>query len=318
MSDRAKQVAALLAETVAAWLEDEAEGRTPKRAARPLTDKERAAGVHFGNIASQLDSAEAEIADVIARLKESIGDGLAAVIFGDGDNLTAPALMARFNTAAAILPAAITDQIRIATEQIAEIAERIDQLGAEHVDAEAEHQGAKAAGKTPKAYPRDRWVVGASVATMAAWERVVTVLRRDVISPVKIASVASFSRPEFVSTITELKLDGAIDLARQTVLQAHRSGRDRAASAYKIEACFASEILDGNTCRECREVDLRDFESFEDGRAAYPFGGYKACLGELRCRGTLVFVMGEDGEIPPPPPPWEPDEWATLDDVIPQ
>lgn len=318
MTDRAKQVAALLAETVAVWMKDEADGNLPKRAARPLSDKERAAGVKFGLIGADLEAAEVELADVIARLREGIGLGLAAVLFGEGDELNAPALMARFNIAAASLPPAIAAQIRDATEQIAEISERIERGGAERVDGEAEHQGVKSSRGAPKPYPRDRWVVAASVAAMAAWERVVTVIRRDVVSPKKIAAVATFSRPDFASTITEINLDGAVDLARQTVLQAHRTGRDRAASAYNIEACFASEILDGNTCRECREIDLVDFETFEDGRAAYPFGGYKACAGGLRCRGTLVFVLSEDGEIPPPPPPWEPDEWATLDDVIPQ
>lgn len=52
----------------------------------------------------------------------------------------------------------------------------------------------------------------------------------------------------------------------------------------------ASEALDRNSCKPCRDIDGTRYTTLPDARAAYPSGGYTGCLGGPRCRGTLVTV----------------------------
>src|SRR5690606_430865 len=49
----------------------------------------------------------------------------------------------------------------------------------------------------------------------------------------------------------------------------------------------ASEIRDTNTCAYCASVDGRRYETLAEAREDYPHGGYWACLGGIRCRGTI-------------------------------
>lgn len=58
----------------------------------------------------------------------------------------------------------------------------------------------------------------------------------------------------------------------------------------------ATEILDKNSCKPCRDNDGRRYTNLTDARAAYPTGGYTECQGGARCRGTLVTVWPPDGE----------------------
>ena len=58
----------------------------------------------------------------------------------------------------------------------------------------------------------------------------------------------------------------------------------------------ATEILDKNSCKPCRDIDGTRYSDLAAARKAYPTGGYTGCLGEQRCRGTLVTVwpQGQD------------------------
>lgn len=56
----------------------------------------------------------------------------------------------------------------------------------------------------------------------------------------------------------------------------------------------ATEILDKNSCKPCRDIDGTRYTTLPDARAAYPTGGYTGCLGGARCRGTLVTVWPEE------------------------
>lgn len=58
----------------------------------------------------------------------------------------------------------------------------------------------------------------------------------------------------------------------------------------------ATEILDKNSCKPCRDIDGTRYTTLPDAREAYPTGGYVNCLGGARCRGTLVTVWPQDGE----------------------
>jgi 2'-5' RNA ligase len=58
----------------------------------------------------------------------------------------------------------------------------------------------------------------------------------------------------------------------------------------------ATEILDRNSCKPCRDIDGTRYTTLPDAREAYPSGGYTGCLGGSRCRGTLVTVWPQDSE----------------------
>ncbi|WP_328436886.1 hypothetical protein OHA71_06410 [Streptomyces sp. NBC_00444] len=58
----------------------------------------------------------------------------------------------------------------------------------------------------------------------------------------------------------------------------------------------ATEILDKNSCKPCRDIDGREFPTLMEAREAYPTGGYTRCLGGARCRGTLVTVWPQGSE----------------------
>lgn len=89
---------------------------------------------------------------------------------------------------------------------------------------------------------------------------------------------------------------------------------------------YASEILDVATCSPCTALDGTEYTSLADAQVDYPTGGYKSCLGGVRCRGTVVAVYREGDEQPPtetqpeptpePTPPLEPAdkelEWSRI------
>lgn len=54
----------------------------------------------------------------------------------------------------------------------------------------------------------------------------------------------------------------------------------------------AVEENDPNTCVQCRDIDGERFDTLRDVRESYPHGGYFACLGTIRCRGTVEPIWG--------------------------
>lgn len=50
---------------------------------------------------------------------------------------------------------------------------------------------------------------------------------------------------------------------------------------------FATETLDGNTCKPCESIDGHQFADWFEAWTAYAGGQYRACLGRDRCRGTV-------------------------------
>lgn len=56
---------------------------------------------------------------------------------------------------------------------------------------------------------------------------------------------------------------------------------------------YSAELNDTNTCDACEHEDGDQFSSLADARRDYPAGGYVACAGGKRCRGTVVAVYPE-------------------------
>ena len=115
--------------------------------------------------------------------------------------------------------------------------------------------------------------------------------------------------------VTGLSERGLDDYANTAAIDAEGAGRElgirRTPSPARV---YASELLDGNTCGPCSLVDGREYATLEESLIDYPEGRYRLCEGGPRCRGTRVFVWGDeaptegddDEDTPPspaPPPP---------------
>jgi 2'-5' RNA ligase len=77
------------------------------------------------------------------------------------------------------------------------------------------------------------------------------------------------------------------------VTQAQAEGRRTVLAVAPTGRYFASEVLDRNSCKPCRDIDGTEYASLAASFAAYPSGGYRRCLGGSRCRGTIVTVWNQ-------------------------
>ncbi len=75
-----------------------------------------------------------------------------------------------------------------------------------------------------------------------------------------------------------------------TLTQAQRQGRISTLAAAPTSAWYASEVLDKNTCVNCRAVHGKWLGNgvIENVNRLYPTGGYIDCLGRERCRGMVI------------------------------
>jgi hypothetical protein len=86
-----------------------------------------------------------------------------------------------------------------------------------------------------------------------------------------------------------------VDQLRGTVQMAQNVGRVKAAETVADPVVpFASELLDTNTCGPCMANDGREYGSLEAAARDYASGGFVACEGGPRCRGTLVLVSAAE------------------------
>lgn len=80
------------------------------------------------------------------------------------------------------------------------------------------------------------------------------------------------------------------------MMSALTTGRMNTMLAGPSAAIYGSEQMDRNTCKPCRQINGKWIGNSDDPditakvEAVYPNGGYKNCLGGVRCRGTLVAV----------------------------
>lgn len=74
------------------------------------------------------------------------------------------------------------------------------------------------------------------------------------------------------------------------VTAAQNQGREAVFNERAPAELYASELLDTNTCVNCRSVDGKRYSTKEELVQDYPTGGYHACLGGSRCRGFAVAI----------------------------
>ena len=263
------------------------EGSSFPGATRPLSADEKRSKTRFGDIARLQDDAADAIAKIIDRLGDVVGAAILAEVFGDRDDATPAEISAALAALIETQPAKVKAEILTAQTQIAATLGGV-YVGASKIAAdEAARQGVKG---SKKLSPAERLFepLGRAVA-VAPWSRLLGKVQAELLEPRNLTKPV-IEKAAVEKVIADTPVDGAKDLARQSIHAAHGAGRYDTAVGIEPTEIWASELLDGATCGPCSRVDGKSYESMADALTEYESGGYGACLGGARCRGTLIFL----------------------------
>lgn len=270
-------------------------GRTVPDATRDLYPHEIRAGIRFAELDRESRAAAAALARLWAGLRESSIEALDIYLMNYPDTLAdliaALANLADPDNDARL--ARIAPLIEQATLEMAIVLERtVDQayVGAateaagQGVELPAAKAPAPEAARLLQSYAYDLARHAPRHAIEAA-QRAARAATGDPAGP---------ARRQIVQEAAAASTAAGDDLSNRAANGAVGAGRMAAATAGpEPTEIYASELLDRNTCRPCSRIDGTDYPSLAAARADYPLGGYRACEGGSRCRGTLVFVYDE-------------------------
>jgi hypothetical protein len=283
-------------------------GESVPHATRPLSAAEKRAKMRFGEI-DKLESAAAEkAAKLLASNAQVYIMAVIGAIFGAEDSVAPDQVVDAIERVNKEQPKAVVDETARAQKGMSAILSTVYAGAAEIVIGEALRQGVK---KTPKPFKPDtgRFDTLAKSVALHPWTRLTSKLQADMLEPRTLAQ-PSVAKADVQANLEAIPLDGAVDLARQSIHTAHGAGRIEAAETMAPEEIYSSELLDGATCDACEKVDGKDYDTIEEAKVEYETGGYGACKGGARCRGTLVFQysgLGTDAPQAKPAPEPEPE-----------
>jgi hypothetical protein len=258
---------------------------------RALNAYETRARVLFATIDEQWQAASASLGDTYRAIRDAIiAATVAQVELGvDLDRPDALASTLR-SVAFAAIPA---DRVDEAVDALTEAAT----LAAQQVADEFGRQGA-----TVTAAAVDYGARARSEAQMVAEQLAVSV---GIQVTARIAQYAGEgTTPADVAAAIRADLEALStaatdDLARAGTSRAQHAGRTATMREQEqdVTGWYASELLDSSTCGPCSLIDGREFDSLDDALVEYPTGGYRACEGGPRCRGTLVAIHRSEQEV---------------------
>lgn len=288
-----------------------ATGDSAPEAVRPLFPHEVAAKVRFSEIADLTNAAVAEAAGVLAGLREVIVGAVMGEMLGDADEVTPTAAARALAQLNASQPAQVQTAVARTAGALQAILGRVANGAAGIVHGEAQRQSVPLGGWTPPVIDPEIFKLPAATAALHPWQRITGKLQATILDPAKVYA-ASISRDDVGKELDNIPLDGSTDLAKQTIHSAQGIGRVAAAEELEPKGIFATEILDGNTCKPCAAMDGKQYDTMAQAKEDYPNGGFVRCLGGTRCRGTLVFMYDKpdpktDDPNPDPLPPIQPE-----------
>lgn len=274
--------------TIASETED---GRSWAGASRALFDHEVRAQVHYADIATDHDVNEAEVIEAVEALRKAAAVAIvAAVLSGDAAPRTATDVSDRLRAVRRSWPAALILAVEEAAEALTDVFRRAADRGAQSAAAEAVRQGLAVDAPLGSLRRARAQAAAAQIADslvdrlFLSGSAVVDTIRS---APGSVSTIADRLRSVFADT----SVKQVVDDARQVTHHAYGEGRMATAETLpEPRGIYGSELLDGNTCQECYQVDGREYPSIAEAMEDYPAGGpYLRCLGGSRCRGTLVF-----------------------------
>ena len=276
-------------------------GESVPGAIRPLSAAERKAKMRFSEIEALERSAAEKAAKLLASNAQLYVMAVIGAIFGAEDAVAPAAVVDAVETLNRAQPADVIAETARSQKVMSSILSAVYTGAAEIVIGEALRQGVKAVPKPLKAEP-DRFDQLAKAVSLHPWTRITGKLQADMLEP-RTLGLPAIAKADVEKALTEIPIDGAVDLAKQTIHTAHGAGRVEAAETMQPEEIYSSELMDGATCPACAKVDGKDYETMTEAKVEYEAGGYGACAGGARCRGTLVFQYNGLGIDAPPAPP---------------
>jgi hypothetical protein len=262
-------------------------GESVPHAIRPLSKAERAAKMRFSEIEALQQSAAEEAAKLLASNAQVYISSVIGAIFGARDRASAAQVVEAFAQLTRAQPKAVTAEIERATKAIATILEQVYTGASLIAVGEAARQGVTAGVAALDPTP-GRFDDHARMVALHPWTRLTSKLQADLLTPAALAGPVT--KKDVETALKAIPLDGATDLAKQTINTAHGAGRYDTMAPLDPAEIYASELLDGATCDRCAAVDGKQYASMAEALVEYETGGYGACRGGARCRGTLVSI----------------------------
>lgn len=304
------EIELLLAETEHELiLAEAAAGESVTNAIRPLNKAERRAKTRFGEIEKIESKAASEATEIIAEIAQVYIRFIIGGIFGGRVAVDSATLAAKLTSINASIPHGAEDTMRAAAGKLGRIFEGVHTAGSEIAIGEARRQGVTGLPEPLTPAPGRFDPFGQAVA-LQVWNRITARLQADYLNPTALR-LAELAREDVEAAAGKISLDGGVDLARQSIHSAHGAGRIETAEILAPTEVYSSELMDGATCGPCARVDGKDYDDLAEAKTEYETGGYGACQGGARCRGTLVFIYppGHKPDLPeldpldPPPAP---------------
>lgn len=264
-------------------------GLTPEWARRPLSADERRARVRFREIMKLEDEFLAIVEPVLELVHRVTVAALLASLPTRPDGTVDPrVLVDALDGLTRSQPDEVVDAVAAATPEIESALAGTYVSAGLVVIGELKRQGVGADLRASNP-AGGRFYPQAKNAALEPYRRLLSGMQDYAAAPQNLA--APISKDDIVGMLGEVTTAKAVDQARQGAHAAMNAGRFDTAETAPIEFAYASELLDERTCDSCAAVDGREYASVAEARADYgDGGGFRACDGGARCRGTAVFV----------------------------
>lgn len=264
------------------------DGSSVPHATRPLSDAERASGVQFGELQAVQDAYLEAITPVILVLMGAAADAVTREAARVAMSATMLRVLDEWRT---MPPRALQEALEVAVGRVDEALTVAYRESGMQVVAEASRQGVRIAAATEAPV----WTQAqARIVASNATERVLDAAKTVYEQPR--ATITLPTVEEVQESVTGLSDKGPIDKARQAGNAVVNEGRfDTVAQAARQPAwIYSSEVMDGvRTCGPCQAIDGKEWRTIAEAREWYN-PTMRDCLGQSRCRGTLVFVYVDD------------------------
>lgn len=269
-------------------------GHNVAYATRPLTPEEEAAGTRFGDLNDATTKAVNDAAPAVDVLYDLAAVALLAAAFTTDDpeeETSTEELLLLLLLLLSRPPAPVTDAETIAAARVEDIITDTYTTGVDSIYDEAAHQDVNP-GKPPTLEPAPLLLGLAAVIAAHPWRRTIERAITEYSTPTRQLE-GTITRADLTQFITDTSRKGTLDQVNQAANAAISEGRLDAAEVLEdlIEEIYASEVRDENQCAACRAIDGTRFKNLTEARKAYPTGGYHACAGGQRCRGSCIIIF---------------------------
>ena len=263
------------------------EGASVPWAARPLTEQEQASGVRFGDLQLVQDTYLESVTPIIVALMGVAADAVTHEAARVAMSATMLRVLDEWRTTP---PRALQEALEVAVGRVDEALAVAYRESAALVVKEAASQGVRVAAATEAPV----WTQAqARIVASNATEKVLDAAKTVYEQPRAAITVPTVE--EVQDVVAGLSDKGPIDKARQASNAVVNEGRfdTVAQAARQPDWIYSSEVMDGaRTCGPCQAIDGTEWATIAEAREWYN-PTMRDCLGQSRCRGSLVFVWGD-------------------------